>query len=110
MSFFDKWEAVIENKDLDGMVELMHPECTMVLHSTGKVIGRDEWKETFGTLIASDKFKRDKNRCIYENDDIVASHSFVTFPNRTPDAVMYVGMLEDAKLFRVETGSTLINQ
>ena len=45
MSFFDEWEAAIENKDLDGMVELMHPECTMVLHSTGKVIRRDEWKE-----------------------------------------------------------------
>ena len=44
MSFFEKWEAAIENKDLDGMVELMHPECTMVLHSTGKVIHLDERK------------------------------------------------------------------
>ena len=60
MSFFDKWEAAIENKDLDGMVELMHPECTMVLHSTGKVIRRDEWKETFGKLISSDVFQQDK--------------------------------------------------
>ena len=58
--FFYKWEAAIENKDLDRMVELMHPECTVVLHSTGKVIRRDEWKETFGKLISSDKFKRDK--------------------------------------------------
>ena len=106
MSFFEKWEAVIENKDLDGVVELMHPEYTMVLHSTGKVIRRDEWKETFGKLIASDKFKRDKNRCVYENDDIMVSHSFVTFPNGTTDAVMYVGILKDGKLFRVETGST----
>ena len=60
MSFFDKWETAIENKDLDGMVELMHPECTMVLHTTGKVIRRDEWKETFGKLISSDVFQRDK--------------------------------------------------
>ena len=109
MSFFDKWEAAIENKDLDGMVELMHSECTMVLHSTGKVIRRDEWKETFGKLIAGDKFKRDKNRCVYENDDIMVAHSFVPFPNGTTDAVMYVGILKDGKLFRVETGSTPIN-
>ena len=101
MSFFDKWEAAIENKDLDGMVELMHP--------TGKVIRRDEWKETFGKLIASNKFKRDKNRCVYENDDIMVSHSFVTFPNGTTDSVMYVGILKDGKLFRVETGSTPIS-
>ena len=91
------------------MVKLTHPECTMVLHSTGKVIHLDEWKETFGNLIASDKFKRDKNRCVYENDDIMVSLSFVTFPNGTTDAVMYVGMLKDGKLFRVETGSTPIN-
>ena len=84
----------------------MHPECTMVLHSTGKVIRRDEWRETFGGLIASDKFKQDKNRCFYENDDIMISHSFVTFPNGTTDAVTYVGILKDGKLFRVETGST----
>ena len=79
MSFFDKWEAAINNKDPDGMVELMHPECTMVLHSTGKVIHLDEWKETFGKLIASDKLKRDKNRCIYENDDIMISHHLLLF-------------------------------
>ena len=72
--FFEKWGAAIENKDLDGTVGLIHPECTMVLHSTGKVIRRDEWKELFGKLIARDKFRRDKNRCIYANDDIMVSH------------------------------------
>ena len=71
MSFFEKWEAAIENKDLDGMAELMHPECAIVLHSAGKVIHPDERKETFGKMTASDKFKRDKNRYIYENDDII---------------------------------------
>ena len=109
MSFFEKWEAAFNNKDLNGMAELMHPEWTMVMHSTGKVIHLDEWKETFGKFIASDKFQRDKNRCIYENDEIMVSHSFVTFPNGTTDAVMYVGILKDGKLFRVETGSTPIN-
>ena len=60
MSFFDKWEAAIENKDLDGMVELMHSEWTMVMHSTGKVIHLDEWKDTFCKMIASDKFPTSK--------------------------------------------------
>ena len=110
MSFFDKWEAAIENKDIDGMVKLMHPECTMVLHSTGKFIRRDEWKEIFGKLIASDKFKRDKNRCVYENDDIMVSHSFVAFLNGTADAVMQFGILKDGKLFQVDTGSATINK
>ena len=108
--FFHKLEAAIENKDLDGMVELMHPECTMVLHSTGKIIRRDEWKETFGKMITSDKFKRDKNRCIYENDDIMVEHAMVTFPNGSTDAVLVVMTLKDGKVFRTETCSTPLNK
>ena len=38
------------------------------------------------------------------------AHSIATFPNGTTDAVMYVGILKDGKLFRTETGSTPINK
>ena len=106
MSFFEKFEAAMENRDLDAMMALMHPDWTMVMHSTGKVVQLNEWKEMFGNVIACDNFKREKVRCIYENDDIMISHSFITFPNGTTDAVMYVGILKDGKLFRSETGST----
>ena len=74
MSFYAKWEAAMENQDLDRMMELTHPEFTMVLHSTGKVIHADEWKETRGKENVSGQIRRDKNRCIYENDDIVVAH------------------------------------
>ena len=107
MSFCDKWEAAIGSKDLDAMVKLMHPDCAMVLHSPGKVLHSDEWKESFGKLIQNEGFKRDRNRCIYENDDIMVSHSFVTFPNGTSDAVMYVGILKDGKLLLVRARLTL---
>ena len=106
MSFFEKFEAAMENRDLDAMMALMHPDWTMVMHSTGKVVQLNEWKEMFGNVISGDNFKREKVRCIYENDDIMISHSFITFPNGTTDAVMYVGILKDGKLFRSETGST----
>ena len=106
MSFFEKFEAAMENRDLDAMMALMHPDWTMVMHSTGKVVQLNEWKEMFCNVIAGDNFKREKVRCIYENDDIMISHSFITFPNGTTDAVMYVGILKDGKLFRSETGST----
>ena len=51
MSFFEKWESAITNKDLDAMVELMHSEWTMILHSTGKVIDRNDYKETVGKVV-----------------------------------------------------------
>ena len=76
----------------------------MVMHSTGKIIHLNEWKNAFGKLVASDSFKQDKSRCIYENDDIMVSHLFVTFPNGATDAVIHVGMLKDGKLFRDSIG------
>ena len=108
MSFFEKWESAITNKDLDAMVELMHSEWTMILHSTGKVIDRNDYKETVGKVVT--QLIRKDVRCIYENDDIMVSHSIVTFPNGTIDGVMYVGILKDGKLFRTETGSTPISR
>ena len=110
MSFFEKFEAAIGNKDLDAMMELMHPDWTMVMHSTGKVLDLNDWKEMFSKIIAGDNFKRENVRCIYENDDIMVAHSIATFPNGTTDAVMYVGILKDGRLFRTETGSTPINK
>ena len=110
MSFFEKFEAAINNKNLDAMMELMHSDWTMVMHSTGKVLDLNDWKEMFSKIIAGDNFKRENVRCIYENDDIMVSHSIATFPNGTTDAVMYVGILKDGKLFRTETGSTPINK
>ena len=108
MSFFEKWESAIINKDLGAMVELMHSEWTMILHSTGKVIDRNDYKETVGKVVT--QLIRKDVRCIYENDDIMVSHSIVTFPNGTIDGVMYVGILKDGKLFRTETGSTPISR
>ena len=48
MSFFEKWEAAMGNKNLDALMELMHPEWTMVMHSSGKVINRDDYKQMIG--------------------------------------------------------------
>ena len=50
--FFDKFEAAIGNKDLDAMMELMHPDWTMLMHSTGKVLDLNDWKEMFSQIIA----------------------------------------------------------
>lgn len=51
-----------------------------------------------------------KERCIFENDEIVVSHSFNKFPNGSVDAVMTVQTLKDGKVCRMETGSTTVPQ
>ena len=84
MSFFDKWETAMGNKDLDALMELMHPEWTMVMHSSGKVINRDDYKQMIGQVVVSGKLTRNNVRCIYENDEIMVEHAMVISPMVRP--------------------------
>ena len=58
MSFFEEWEAAMGNKDLDALMELMYPEWTIVMHSSGKVINRDDYKQMIGQVVVSGKLTR----------------------------------------------------
>ena len=45
-------------------------------------------------------------RWLYENEDIMVTHSITKFPNGTSDAVMMVSIKKDNLIWRNETGST----
>jgi hypothetical protein len=47
-----------------------------------------------------------KQRCLYENDEIMVEHSFMKFPDGTSEAVLVVNYIKDGKIIRVETGAT----
>ncbi|PPR15747.1 MAG: hypothetical protein CFH37_01406 [Alphaproteobacteria bacterium MarineAlpha9_Bin7] len=40
----------------------------------------------------------------------MVSYAIVTFPNGSADALMYLGILKDGKLFRTETRSTPLSK
>jgi hypothetical protein len=42
----------------------------------------------------------------YENDEILVSHDFMSYPDDTKEAVMMVCMLKDGQIIRMETGAT----
>ena len=50
--------------------------------------------------------KYESRRCIYENEDILVVHQFVTFPSGDKEAVMNVSIKKDGLLWRTETGAT----
>ena len=49
-----------------------------------------------------------EHKIVLENDEIIVMHSIGTFPNGSRDAVMYVGLKRDGKIYKSETGSTPI--
>jgi hypothetical protein len=60
-------------------------------------------------MLANDKFIQDSSRCVYENEEIMVQHSFMSYPADTKEAVMLVAMLKDGKIVRMETGATALN-
>ena len=45
----------------------------------------------------------------HENDEILVTHSMISFPDGTSEAVMVVNQVKDGKVVRAETGATPIN-
>ena len=59
-----------------------------------------------GKLVKS--IKRENVRCIYENDDILVTHSFNTYASGDKEALLWVSCKKDGLLWRTETGATPI--
>ena len=105
MSLIQKlWDAE-ENKDLEKYYEVLSEDYVWVKHSTGEEIGRKVLGEWF---MSEDAPKSEKNRIIYENDEIGVAHSFVTFKDGSKQAVLIVYTIRDGKIIRSETGATNI--
>jgi len=107
--FYNAWRAAWAAKDLDAIAELVHEDWFIFFHSNGKKVHKPEWKKMVESLLKNDTYKQERQRCIFENHDIVVMHMFVTFPNGNVDAVMYVAHLKDGQMHRSETGSTPVS-
>ena len=57
-------------------------------------------------MMENEKFIQESSRCIYENNDILVQHAFMSYPDDSREAVMLVAMLKDGKIISMETGAT----
>ena len=57
-------------------------------------------------MMANEKFIHESFRCVYENDDILIQHNFMSYPDDTREAVMLVAILKDGKIINLDSGAT----
>ena len=105
MSVIQKLFDAQNNQDIKAYNEVVSEDYVWVQHSTGKHIPREELGKW---LMSSDAPRTDKQRIIYENDEIGVAHSFVTFKDGSRQAVLAVYIIKDGKIIRSETGATKI--
>ena len=106
MSIYEKLDAAMENNDAKAYADLLHDDFTFVRHATNTAMAKSEWVNVIKNMMDSGKVTRSNSRCIYENDDILVSHSMVSFPDGTSEAVLVCISLRDGKIVRSETGAT----
>jgi|TARA_X000000950_G_scaffold28537_1_gene30690 hypothetical protein len=102
---YDKLVKAWEEADVNLWDEIRHDEWEMLFHSDGRVVRKgDNPPEEVAERMAAINFE--KSRCVYENEDILVVHQFVTFPSGDKEAVMNVSIKKDGLLWRTETGAT----
>jgi hypothetical protein len=106
MSIYEKLDTAIENNDAKAYADLLHDDFQFVRHATNTAMTKSEWVKVISNMMESGKVTRSNSRCIYENDDVLVSHSLVSFPDGSSEAVLVCFTLSNGKIIRSETGAT----
>ena len=72
-------------------------------------MSRDQMVEMLNMMMSNDKvviLVQD----IYENDDVLAEHSLMDFPDGSREVAGGVHVKKDGLIFKTETGATLIDK
>ena len=109
MSMYEKLNQTMQDRDVNAYLNLLHDEFTVVFHKSGNSFTKNEWSELVREMMANEKFIQESSRCVYENEDILVEHSFMSYPDNTREAVMLVAMLSDGKVIKMETGATSLD-
>ena len=106
VAIFEELNAAVQSGDADAYLALYSDDAVFVRHQTGAEMTKSEFDELIRKMMASDKTDMGARRCIYENDDIMVTHSVNDYPDGTREAVLMVCNKKDGKIRRVETGAT----
>ena len=109
MTLYEQLNQTMLNRDVDTYLSLLHEDFTVVFHKSGNSFSKQEWAEMVTGMMANEKFIQESSRCVYENDEIIVEHSFMSYPDNTREAVMLVAMLKDGKVIKMETGATALD-
>ena len=109
MSIYNDYKKAMDEDDVSAYLALLHDDFTVTFHKSGNTFSRTEWAEMVTGMMANEKFIQESSRCVYENDDILVEHSFMSYPDDSREAVMMIAMKQDGKIIHVETGATRLD-
>ena len=109
MALYETLNQCMHNRDVASYLSCLHDDFTVTFHKSGYSVKKDELWSMVTEMMANDKFIQESSRCVYENDDILVEHSFMSYPDNTREAVMLVAQKQDGKIIHMETGATSLD-
>ena len=110
MSLHEKLNKCMADRNVNRYLDLLHDDFTVVFHKSGNSFNKDKWSSMVTGMMGNDKFVQESSRLVYENEEIMVDHSFMSYPDDTREAVMLVAMIKDGKIIKMETGATLLDE
>lgn len=109
MGLHEKLNKCMADRDVTSYLDLLHEDFTVVFHKSGKSFNKKEWASLVTGMLENEKFVQESSRLVYENDEILADHSFMSYPDNSREAVMLIAMIKNGKIVKMETGATTLD-
>ena len=108
MSIYKSQEAARENNDMEAYAATLHDDYEFIMHLDNSKMNKEKAMEMFSFMMNSPDFEIHESRCLYESDEAMVTHSVMSFPDETREAVLTFHQKKDGKVIRMETGATLL--
>ena len=105
MSLFDEWFQAANELDKFKMERLLHDDFVVERSSKGDKFNKQQFIDLMMSGYREDMTAQ-MRRLVYENDEIIVSHSILEFPNATKDATLLVRLVKDGKIISQIAGAT----
>ena len=106
MTLYQKLQRAGEERDVAAYLDLLHEDYIFVRHQSGTEVSKADWVPVVTAMMQSDTLEISRERCLYENDEVIVMHQFMAFPDGTQEAVLVFHQLQDGKIIRSESGAT----
>ena len=103
---FDKMVKAQDEGNVELWRECLYDDWEFLMPS-GKIHRKgsadpEEWAKLIKSI------QRENQRCIYENDEVLVTHSFNTYASGDKEALLMVHKKKDGLFWRSESGATPI--
>ena len=102
MSIIQKLVKAVNVGDENAAKEIIHDDFKFLMHASGKTLSKDDVVKWVGMK----DVKLDKERILFENNEVGFEHAMVSYSDGNKEAVMSYYKYKDGKVVYQETGAT----